>query len=244
MTRRWVFGVAAAMIVCMLGGCTHGGKQGDTTDLEEVLFTDAQTEAIDPSEYPQMQYDAQNDWYWIEGGGTYRLSPLSYEPVAVGEIVAVFGDSAIYKITGVPQTEYLTPEYDGTGGIFYRAEGSLPSLREMAPQRIIICVQEKLTLGVAQVQDAAVIDALIDRLENGADVGMEKSENVYQLKFESDEYPAFYYRVTYLEKKDGLCCLYDRDSKKTVEIGSLLQEYIYTADELESLAEAEQSAQT
>ena len=76
MTRRWVFGVAAAMIVCMLGGCTHGGKQGDTTDLEEVLFTDAQTEAIDPSEYPQMQYDAQNDWYWIEG--VERIAFLRY----------------------------------------------------------------------------------------------------------------------------------------------------------------------
>jgi hypothetical protein len=226
---------SALLCAALFAGCV---KDTDSdTDSGEPLFTTGEKQTEDPSGYAQLSYDAQTDLYSLPGGQVYRLSGISYEPVAIGQGAAGFGDAVLYTIKGFDAGDYLTEDYDGTGGIFYRADTVLPGLADMHANRAIICVQEQLTLGIGEITDAAVLQQMIDLLKNGKDVGTESASQVYQIKFASEEYPAFYYRVSYFEKADGTRCLYDRDSKKTVDIGDLLSDYIPSSSELQSAVE-------
>lgn len=233
--RTALFLCILLLCAACLGACAKDRSADE--DSDKILFTTAERQTEDPGAYEQLAYDAQTDLYSLPGGQVYRLSGISYEPVAIGAGAAGFGDAVLYAIKGFAAADYLTEDYDGTGGIFYRADTVLPSLSQMHPDRAIICVQEQLTLGVGEITDAAILEKMIALLESGKDVGLEEASQVYQIKFASEEYPAFYYRVSYFEKADGTRCLYDRDSKKAVALGDLLNDYIPSAAEMQSAVE-------
>ena len=146
---------SALLCAALFAGCV---KDTDSdTDSGEPLFTTGEKQTEDPSGYAQLSYDAQTDLYSLPGGQVYRLSGISYEPVAIGQGAAGFGDAVLYTIKGFDAGDYLTEDYDGTGGIFYRADTVLPGLADMHANRAIICVQVQLTLGIGEITDAAVL---------------------------------------------------------------------------------------
>ncbi|MBQ8642648.1 MAG: membrane lipoprotein lipid attachment site-containing protein [Clostridia bacterium] len=160
----------------------------------------------------------------------YNAAPTNYEPVSVGEAYGYYGDidMTLYEITGLDPKQWLTQEYAGSATtIFYSDDQTLPTLSEMAPVRIHVCTGDSITYGIATVDDTDVVAQLVDLYENGEEVEwpMLDSLDTYELKFVSEAYPHLYYNLTYYEYADGIY-LYDRNSKRCVVIGDLLETWV------------------
>ena len=160
----------------------------------------------------------------------YNAAPLNYEPVAVGEEFAYYGkaDLTLYEIVGLDPKEWLTEAYAGVATTVFYDEGiTLPSLSEMDPTKVFVCLNEEITYAVATVEDKTVIDSLVDLYENGeyAEWPLVGSLGTYELKFYSEEnFPRLYYNLTYGIFPEGKF-LYDRQTKRSVMIGDLLDDY-------------------
>ncbi|MBQ8401417.1 MAG: membrane lipoprotein lipid attachment site-containing protein [Clostridia bacterium] len=160
----------------------------------------------------------------------YNAAPTNYEPVSVGEAYGYYSDMdmTLYTIAGLDPREWLTQEYAGSATtIFYSDDQTLPALSEMSPNKIHICTGDNITYGVATVDDSSVVAELVDLYENGeaVDWPMLDSLDTYELKFASTTYPHLYYNLTYYEYEEGIY-IYDRNSKRCVVIGDLLENWI------------------
>ena len=153
----------------------------------------------------------------------YNAAPTNYEPVSVGNPYGYYKDMdmTLYEIAGLDPKEWLTQEYAGSATtIFYSDDQTLPT-------KIHICTGETITYGVASVEDSAVVGQLVDLYMNGEAVEwpMLDSLDTYELKFVSVTHPHLYYNLTYYEYEEGIY-IYDRNSKRCVEIGDLLENWI------------------
>lgn len=157
----------------------------------------------------------------------YTPAPLNYEPAAIGEEYAVYGktETPLYEIIGLDPREWLTEANTGaTTTIFYGSGVTLPTLRQIDPDEIFVCVNGAATYAVSTVRDKEAIDAMIDLFENGeaVDWPLTDSIRIYELKFHSGEnWNCLYYNLTFGEFPEGKF-LYDRQTKRCVEIGELL----------------------
>ena len=163
-------------------------------------------------------------------GLAYNAAPTNYEPVSIGEAYGYYGDidMTLYQISGLSPKQWLTQEYAGSATtIFYSEDQTLPSLQEMEPVKIHVCTGDTITYGLATVDDGAVVTELVELYTNGEAVEWPVLDSLetYELKFASDTWPHLYYNLTYYEYEDGIY-LYDRNSKRCVEIGDMLENWI------------------
>ena len=161
----------------------------------------------------------------------YYPAPTNYEPVSVGEPYGYYGksDMILYEITGLDPKEWLTQEYSGSATtIFYSTDITLPTLDELEPNKLYICSNEEVTYAVATIDDADLINSVIDLYLNGEyeEWPLINSIATYELKFYSEEnYPHIYYNLTYGEFEEGKF-IYDRNTKRSVRIDEILSDYI------------------
>ena len=160
----------------------------------------------------------------------YNAAPTNYEPVSVGEAYGYYGDMdmTLYEIAGLDPREWLTQAYAGSATTIFYADGqTLPTLTDMSPNKIHICTGDNITYGVGTVDDSSVVAALVDLYMNGeaVDWPMLDSLDTYELKFVSTTHPHLYYNLAYYEYEEGIY-LYDRNGKRCVEIGDLLETWI------------------
>lgn len=179
----------------------------------------------------KVKFDSVNNRY--TDGRTdisYIDAPGCYEPVAIGKEYAKlsFGGKSslkLYEIGGMDPAKWLCEE----GKTVFYAEGeTLPTLTEMAPERVHLCIEEASTMVLSTITDSADIAALMDVWLNGEEVaytGMEPTLNL-RVKFESQSYPGLYYSLIYLEYGDGSKVLYDRYASRCVNAGDVLFEYV------------------
>ena len=166
-------------------------------------------------------------------GLAYTPAPITYEPVALGEAYAYYEKAkmTLYQIEGVDAEDWLSQAYAGSATtIFYSDDYTLPTLSEIDPDKIYVCSNEEITYSIATVEDKEIINTLIDLFQNGefAEWPLVDAINTFELKFHSDNnYPFLYYNLTYGEFPEGKF-LYDRNTKHSVMIGNLLDEYIKT----------------
>ncbi len=163
-------------------------------------------------------------------GLAYYPAPTNYEPVSVGEAYGYYGDMdmTLYQIAGLDPQEWLTQAYAGSATtIFYSEDITLPTLAEMEPTKIHVCTGENITYGVCTVDDRDVVAAVVDLFTNGeaTEWPMLDSLDMYEMKFASNKYPHLYFNLTYYEYAEGVY-LYDRNSKRCVEIGDMLESWI------------------
>ena len=157
----------------------------------------------------------------------YTPAPLNYEPTAIGEEYAVYGKTAtpLFEIIGLDPKEWLTEANTGsTTTVFYGSGITLPTLREMDPDELYVCINGAITFAQSIVRDKAAIDAMIDLFETGEQVDwpLTDSVRIYELKFHSTKgWPCISYNLTFGEFPEGKF-LYDRQTKRCVEIGDLL----------------------
>lgn len=167
-------------------------------------------------------------------GLVYTPAPTNYEPVSVGEAYGYYekSDMTLYEIKGLDPKEWLTQAYAGSATtIFYSDDVTLPTLEELAPNKIFVTEGDSITIGVATIDDQTVIDRVIDLFINGeyAEWPLVGAYKTYELKFYSEEnYPHIYYNLTYGEFDEGIF-LYDRNTKHSVQIGDTLSDFIASA---------------
>ena len=159
-------------------------------------------------------------------GITYYAAGVSYEPQAVGSQYAKYKKSVLHEIVGLDPKLWLTESYEGIGSIFYSSEITLPTLLEFEPDSFIICFVGDLIQSLKAVESQEDIDAILDAIANGEDAELPISaEESYHLKFTSAKYPGIYYDLLYVRNSDGKCYIFDRDTKRCVEIGDTVSKY-------------------
>lgn len=160
-------------------------------------------------------------------GLAYNAAPTSYQPVSIGEAYGYYGDidMTLYEIAGLDPKEWLTEKYAGSATtIFYDEDITLPTLSEFEPTQVLICSNLEITYAVATIEEQDIIDALVDVFENGENCEWPLVDAIetYDMKFRSEEiYPHLYYNLTYGEFESGKY-LYDRNTRRCVNIGNIL----------------------
>lgn len=162
-------------------------------------------------------------------GLAYQSLPSSFEPVATEEEYAVYKprDLILYTIAGMDPQQWLSEKYDGIASVFCAAELEIPTLATFGATKMIVCLYEEVTLGLAEITDAEVIAQAVNLFENGeeAEWPLMDSKGLYQIKFASDTYPGLYYNLSYGIFEEGTF-LYDRSSKKCVNADHFFDAYI------------------
>lgn len=161
----------------------------------------------------------------------YNAAPINYEPVSVGSAYAYYGeiDMTLYEIPGMDKKLWLSQENIGSGTtVFYSDTLTLPTLPEMKPDTIYVCTGDDVTISVVTIDDKSLIDELVNLFETGKETTWPNLDTVdtYEFKFYGETYPHLYYNLTYGEFSRGIF-LYDRNTKRCVEIGDILEEWVY-----------------
>lgn len=166
-----------------------------------------------------------------ENGVAYAMAPMCYEPQAIGDAYASFKSGSIkvvlYEVEGLDPTDYLTEEYSGASSMFVASDIALPDLTGFKPTTIHMCVQSNSVWEFATVTDQAEIDEVVRAFTEGESVPYPATTPAADLrfKFESPDYPGLYYNLVYVDYGDARY-LYDRETRRCVDIGDLLREYI------------------
>lgn len=159
----------------------------------------------------------------------YTPAPSNYQPVSVGKAYAYYEemDMTLYEIIGLDKKDWLTEDLSsGAASIFYSDDVTLPTLEEMNPTEIFVCSNTEVIFALATIEDKEIIDALIDVFVNGEECEWPIIDSIatYDMKFHSEElYPHLYYSLIYGEFSSGKY-LYDRNTKRCVNIGTILDD--------------------
>ena len=175
---------------------------------------------------------AEGGLYHDESNGVaYAMAPMCYEPQTIGDAYASFKSGStevvLYKVAGLDPTDYLTEAYSGASSMFVASDITLPDLAGFAPNVIHLCVQSNSVWEFATVTDQAEIDEIVRVYTEGESVPYPaKTPNAdLRFKFASPDYPGLYYNLVYVDYGDARY-LYDRETRRCVEVGDLLREYI------------------
>ncbi|MBQ3125705.1 MAG: hypothetical protein IJC15_01425 [Clostridia bacterium] len=175
---------------------------------------------------------AEGGLYHDESNGVaYAMAPMCYEPQTIGDAYASFKSGStevvLYEVAGLDPTDYLTEAYSGASSMFVASDITLPDLAGFAPNVIHLCVQSNSVWEFATVTDQAEIDEIVRVYTEGESVPYPaKPPNAdLRFKFASPDYPGLYYNLVYVDYGDARY-LYDRETRRCVEVGDLLREYI------------------
>lgn len=161
----------------------------------------------------------------------YAMAPMCYEPQRIGDAYASFKSGSteviLYEVDGLDPTDYLTEAYSGASSMFVASDITLPDLAGFAPTIIHMCVQSNSVWEFSTVTDPAEINEIVRVYTEGESVPYPaKTPNAdLRFKFESPTYPGLYYNLVYVDYGDARY-LYDRETRRCVEVGDLLREYI------------------
>lgn len=169
-------------------------------------------------------YDAKNQI-------TYQLAPFQYEPEAwKTKPYAVCGDTDFYPISGLDPKRFLCTVEAGEGVVWFAEDISLPSVENIKPEEAIVCTATETVVGIRTISRKAHAQKIIDAFTEGDALEIIPYPNrKLTLKFRSDAFPGLFYNLTYLECEEGNF-LYDRESDRCVDVGTLLCWYITRDD--------------
>jgi hypothetical protein len=136
-------------------------------------------------------------------GITYTHASVVYEPVEMGSKYGKLKvtDSMsleLYRIEGLDPEQWLATE---DGNVLYADSVSLPTLTDMQPSALQICVDGTTVHVLRRISDAETVNAMVTAWEEGVSVPYTASTplKTYKIRFESTLYPSLYYSVTYVE---------------------------------------------
>lgn len=202
----------------------HLSKTIAATALALTLSLTACSSTIPLKAEGGLYHDAEN-------GVAYAIAPMCYEPQAIGDAYASFKSGSIkvvlYEVEGLDPTAWLTEAYSGASSMFVASDIALPDLEGFKPTTIHLCVQSSSVWEFATVTDQAEIDEVVRIFMEGEAVPYPATtpDADLRFKFESPDYPGIYYNLVYVDYGDARY-LYDRESRRCVEVGDLLRSYI------------------
>lgn len=148
-------------------------------------------------------YDSQSKISYSHASTVYEATELLRE---YGKLAVTDKESyKLYTIPGAdPHQMLATEDYN----IVYANGTVMPTLTEMAPSLIHVCVEgTDSLLALYHVEDAAVVASLANDYVNGEDLTYYPAVaplRSYTVRFASTQYPGFYYTLTYLEYGEEL----------------------------------------
>ncbi len=150
---------------------------------------------------PAMKYE---DGVYRVSGRSYTPAPVCYEAknyLSDNEVACLeqkMGDLLFYEIKNVPAEQMISSaDYD----LFCTVGTKLPELWEMAPERATVCLTEVLTYEVAALSGYELTPILQAARSSARftekDALLGKTVASYEIKFDSESFPAFYYCLMY-----------------------------------------------
>lgn len=142
-------------------------------------------------------YDDQHKISYSHASTVYEATALVKE---YGKLALNDKESyALYTVPGMDPTEMLATE---DFNIVYAEGYTMPTLLEMAPTVLHICVDSSDTIReIHKLDDTVVIAAIVHDLTTGEHLSYPAASprRSYKARFESTQYPGFYYSLTYVE---------------------------------------------
>ncbi len=143
-------------------------------------------------------YDKKNDISYSHASPVYEAISLLKE---YGKLTVTDSESyALYTIPGMDPTEMLATE---DFNIVYASDLDMPTLMEMMPTVLRVCSD---SIEIKRVEDAVVVAALANAYTEGEAIPYPGTTPLrsYKARFESVNYPGFYYTLTYVEYANDL----------------------------------------
>ena len=142
-------------------------------------------------------YDSQNKITYSHASTVYEATALTKE---YGKLALSSQESyVLYTIPGADPTQMLATE---DFNIVYAAGYTMPTLLEMAPTVLHICVDSSETIReVHAIDDSVAIASLVQDVITGKNLSYPAASplRTYKARFASTQYPGFYYTLTYVE---------------------------------------------
>ena len=142
-------------------------------------------------------YDKQNDITYSHASTVYEATSLLKE---YGKLALTSKESyALYTIPGADPTVMLATE---DFNIVYAAEYVMPTLLEMSPSIIHICTDSSTSVHeIQRIEDVVIIASIVTDFTSGTNLPYPAGSPLrsYKVRFESTQYPGFYYTLTYVE---------------------------------------------
>ena len=159
-------------------------------------------------------------------GDVYLIAPDCFAPIAIEEAVYGSSSSNVYHaVTGADPAKWL---YGEQGMLFYATDVTLPTLEQMAIDRVSVLDSAGVAVG-ALSDTAEVLAAVLCYTEgtNETYLGVIQPLRLYTLRFE-DSSLGICYVVNYLEyqgetEEERVAYLYCRSERRFVAVSDSLQ---------------------
>ena len=182
------------------------------------------------SDLPVMAVTESGALYDEEKGITYVGAPVCFEPVRLeAEPFArcKHPKTELYAIEGQSTDIWIAEWFAGDISGLYVAEGTvLPTLEEFGADHLIICMEGTRTVGIGVVENAEDVAAIVDAFTSGEVCEPVSDGSSYELALSSAKYEGLYYNLIYTEGADGGNYIYDRSTKRCVNVGDALTKHM------------------
>ena len=142
-------------------------------------------------------YDKQSKVTYSHASTVYEATKLVKE---YGKLALTKEESyALYTVPGSDPTEILATE---DFNIVYASDYVMPTLLEMAPTVLHICSDSTATVHeIHRMEDSVAIASIVTKFTSGKNLPYPAGNPLrsYKVRFESVQYPGFYYTLTYVE---------------------------------------------
>ena len=142
-------------------------------------------------------YDDQHKISYSHASTVYEATALVKE---YGKLALTDKESyALYTVPGMDPTEMLATE---DFNIVYASDYVMPTLLEMAPTVLHVCTDASTTVHeLKRIEDSVDIASLVMKYTSGENLPYPAGSPLrsYTVRFESVQYPGFYYTLTYVE---------------------------------------------
>ncbi len=142
-------------------------------------------------------YDKKNEIKYINASTVY-------EPAELGKEYGVLKLSdkeshKLFVIEGIDPEKMLATE---DGDIVYASDLTMPTLSEMDPAALHICMDTaNTTYVIGSIAEKSKIDRIVEAYENPPAIHspVQSPMRTHRIRFESPDHPGFYYSLTYAE---------------------------------------------
>ena len=141
-----------------------------------------------------------------ESGVVWKHASTCYEAITLGDKVGKLKVTDkqsldLHEIEDMDAASWLATE---EGHVLYAEGTHLPTLPEMKPTAMLVCVENETTKVLCNVQEAEKINAVVAAFSEGESVTYPAKGilRTYRVRFTSPDYAGMYYTLTYVEYAD------------------------------------------
>lgn len=177
-----------------------------------------------------LEYTEDDLFYNKSNKISYTAASSTYLPVRVGDYYGKCERPIIefHEMTDCSPNEWLSSAHNGRATmLFYNADKvTLPTWETLECDGIYVCTVGDRIVAYDYITDATLISNLLDMFVNApqADWPSAGYTDEFDLLFEVEGYPMIYMNLLFGRFPEGTF-LYERSTKRCVEIGNIIDRY-------------------